>query len=342
MLRFPTWTFVLSLVRRVGCSLVRSSALVLVHGALPGPALAVLVVRESADRAVRFEVPSPFPGPVALVGAICCSRMSAPCSTEAFRSRGRVRARPLFSARVALLMDWFQGTACLPLATRWRRPPTRRSGHRRWSIALSLALSPRGSACRVRGLSGRYAVRCSVVAALCFVFSLTLLQRPLPDPSVGSTVAFGASLQAFWSSVLALRALILRHAPCLSSPHVLGAIAVFWLSFFGPCDRPGPRVGRAAFRCLTRRSRVTLAGVGAASLGRRLSASFGRECGPVPHLSWCRCPATSVLLGTARLWSHSASRVPPLGAALPASRVFHSLVVEVARPSSSTTWWVRS
>ena len=231
---FPTWTFVLSLVRRVGCSLVRSSALVLVHGALPAPALAVLVVRESADRAVRFEVPSPFPGPVALVGAICCSRMSAPCSTGAFRSRGRVRARSLFSARVALLMDWFQGTACLPLATRWRRPPTRRSGHRRWSIALSLALSPRGSACRVRGLSGRYAVRCSVVAALCFVFSLTLLQRPLPDPSVGSTVAFGASLQAFWSSVLALRALILRHAPCLSRPPVLGLIAVFWLSFSGP------------------------------------------------------------------------------------------------------------
>ena len=331
MLRFPTWTFVLSLVRRVGCSLVRSSALVLVHGALPGPALAVLVVRESADRAVRFEVPSPFPGPVALVGAICCSRMSAPCSTGAFRSRGRVRARSLFSARIALLMDWFQGTACLPLATRWRRPPTRRSGHRRWSIALSLALSPRGSACRVRGLSGRYAVRCSVVAALCFVFSLTLLQRPLPDPSVGSTVAFGASLQAFWSSVLALRALILRRAPCLSRPPVLGLIAV-----------SGSSCWRAAFRCLTRRSRVTLAGVGAAPLGRRLSASFGRECGPVPHLSWCHCPATSVLLGTARLWSHSASRVPPLGAALPASRVFHSLVVEVARPSSSTTCWVRS
>ena len=199
----PRWTFVLSLVRRVGCSLVRSSALVLVHGALPGPALAVLLVRESADRAVRFEVPFAVPRPAALVRAISCSRMSAPCSTGAFGSRGRVRARSLFSARAALLMDWFQGPACLPLATRWRGPPTRRSAHRRWSITLSLALGPRGSACRVRGLSGRYAVRCWVVAPLCFVFSLTLLQRPLPAPPGGSTVAFGASLQAFRSSVLA-------------------------------------------------------------------------------------------------------------------------------------------
>ena len=243
----PRWTFVLSLLRPVGCSPVGSSALVLVHGALPGPALAVLLVCESADRAVRFEVPFAVPRPAALVRAISCSRMSAPCSTGAFGSRGRVRARSLFSARVALLMDWFQGPACLPLATRWRGPPTRRSAHRRWSITLSLALGPRGSDCRVRGFSGRYAVRCWVVAALCFAFSLTLLQRPVPAPPVGSTVAFGASLQAFWSSVLALRALILRRAPCLSRPPVLGLIAVFWLSFSGPANRPGPRVGAPRF-----------------------------------------------------------------------------------------------
>ena len=180
-------------------------------------------------------------------GAICCSRMSAPCSTGAFRSRGRVRARSLFSARIALLMDWFQGTACLPLATRWRRPPTRRSGHRRWSIALSLALSPRGSACRVRGLSGRYAVRCSVVAALCFVFSLTLLQRPLPE----SVRRFDRRLRRFSPGVLVLGS----GAPCLDSsacPLLVQASCARShrgvLAFlFGPCDRPGPRVGAPRF-----------------------------------------------------------------------------------------------
>ena len=160
------------------------------------------------------------------------------------RGRGRVRARSLFSARAALLMDSFQGPACLPLATRWRRPPTRRSVHRRWSIALSPALSPRGS-----GLScsrSLWPVRGSLLGSCSGL--LRFLSDAVAPSAPGSACRFDRRLWRFSPGVLvlgsgALRALIFRRALCLFSPHVRGLIAVLSRSFFGPCDAPGPRVG---------------------------------------------------------------------------------------------------
>ena len=224
----PRWTFVLSLVRRVGCSLVRSSALVLVHGALPGPALAVLLVRESADRAVRFEVP--FAVPRNLLLADVCSLLyrsvrisrSRACPFVVFSTRRSVDGlvpRPGLSpvgnalARSAYASFGSPSVVDYLVAGSW--PP-------RFGLSCSRSVWP------VRGsLLG------SCTALLC------VLSDAVPASGPGSARRFDRRLRRFSPGVPvlgsgALRALILGRVPCLSSPHVLGAIAVFWRSCFGP------------------------------------------------------------------------------------------------------------
>ena len=299
---------------------------VLVPSAYRGSALALRVLRTSPDRLVRFRVA------VAVFWRSPLGRwhlFAAPLWARSDLS-GRIRHCSVFSARVARLVDWLPGPACLPLATRWRRPRTRRSVHRRrFGFASSTSLPP---------VSGSSSARRS--ALLCVVSDAA------PASPLGAVYRFDGRLLPFAPVVLVLAsgALGATTSPppsCFSRRDVLGLIAVSWRSFSGPV------IGRlfvlAAHRFgASRTARVSRSSASEApSFGCRLGAFLGRDCGPVPLVSSHRCAATSVLLATARLQCHLALFVPPLGAALPGVAGVEVRGCHVVRPSSSPTWWVR-